>query len=118
MSDLITQNCKPCEGGTSPLSPQQITTYLAQVHSRWQHQPRQTSDEGGQPDSIQAELQFNNYYETTAFVNAVVWIAHQQDHHPDISFGYKNVTIEYSTHAIDGLSENDFICAAKIDALL
>ena len=61
---------------------------------------------------------FKNYYETTAFVNAVAWIAHREDHHPDISFGYKTCTVRYSTHAIHGISENDMICAAKVSALL
>jgi 4a-hydroxytetrahydrobiopterin dehydratase len=53
-----------------------------------------------------------------AFVNALAWIAHAEDHHPDIEVGYRNCHVRYSTHAIGGLSENDFICAAKIDALL
>ena len=52
-----------------------------------------------------------------AFINSLAWIAHQEDHHPDITFGYKKCRVEYSTHAVDGLTENDFICAAKIDAL-
>lgn len=68
--------------------------------------------------AIEATFEFDNYWQTTAFVNAVVWIAHSTDHHPDISFGYKTCTVSYWTHAVDGLSENDFICAAKIDALL
>lgn len=68
--------------------------------------------------SIRGEFTFKNYYRTVSFVNAVAWIAHREDHHPDISFGYKNCTIHYSTHAIGGLSENDFICAAKVDRLL
>jgi 4a-hydroxytetrahydrobiopterin dehydratase len=68
--------------------------------------------------AIEAPFAFDNYWQTTAFVNAVAWIAHTQDHHPDISFGYKTASVRYWTHAVDGLSENDFICAAKIDALL
>jgi 4a-hydroxytetrahydrobiopterin dehydratase len=69
-------------------------------------------------NTIQKSFIFKNYYETTAFINSVVWIAHKEDHHPDISFGYKQAVIVYTTHAINGLSENDFICAAKIDRLL
>jgi len=61
---------------------------------------------------------FKNYYQTTAFVNAVAWIAHTEDHHPDITFGYKTCTVSYATHSIGGLSENDFICAARVNALL
>ena len=61
---------------------------------------------------------FKNYYETMAFVNAVAFISHQEDHHPDIEVGYKTCKVRYFTHSIKGLSENDFICAAKVDALL
>ena len=65
-----------------------------------------------------ATFQFKNYYHTTAFVNAAVYVAHREDHHPDISFGYKTVQMTWWTHTADGLTENDFICAAKVDALL
>ena len=60
---------------------------------------------------------FKNYYHTLAFVNATAWISHRENHHPDIQVGYNKCIVSYSTHAIDGLSENDFICAAKIDML-
>jgi 4a-hydroxytetrahydrobiopterin dehydratase len=60
---------------------------------------------------------FKNYYQTMAFVNAVAWLAHREDHHPDMTAGYNRCRVDYSTHAVGGLSENDFICAAKIDAL-
>jgi 4a-hydroxytetrahydrobiopterin dehydratase len=60
---------------------------------------------------------FKTYHETMAFVNAAAWIAHRQDHHPDLSVGYKECTVSYTTHSAGGLSEKDFICAAKLDAL-
>ena len=60
---------------------------------------------------------FTNYYQTMAFVNALAWISHREDHHPDLQVGYNKCRVEYITHAIGGLSENDFICAAKCDAL-
>ena len=60
---------------------------------------------------------FNDHYETIAFVNAVAWMAHREDHHPELTVGYNTCHVEYTTHAIHGLSENDFICAAKVDAL-
>lgn len=63
-------------------------------------------------------LRFGNYHETIAFVNALAWIAHQQDHHPDLGVHYDRVEVRYSTHDVGGLSENDFICAAKVNALL
>jgi 4a-hydroxytetrahydrobiopterin dehydratase len=61
---------------------------------------------------------FTNYYQTMAFVNALAWISHREDHHPDLQVGHNKCRVEYTTHAIGGLSENDFICAAKCDALL
>lgn len=60
---------------------------------------------------------FTNYYETMAFVNAAAWISHRQDHHPDLAVGYKECTVTYTTHSAGGLSQKDFICAAKLDAL-
>ena len=60
---------------------------------------------------------FKNYYQTMAFVNATAWISHREDHHPDMTVGYNKCRVKYTTHAIKGLSENDFICAAKLDAL-
>lgn len=63
------------------------------------------------------EFRFDNYYATMAFVNAVAWIAHQQDHHPELTVGYNRCTVRYDTHTAKGISLNDFICAAKIDAL-
>jgi len=60
---------------------------------------------------------FTNYYQTMAFVNALAWISHREDHHPDLQVGHNKCRVEYTTHAIGGLSENDFICAAKCDAL-
>jgi len=61
---------------------------------------------------------FANHYETVAFANAVAWISHREDHHPHQTLGYSRCELEYTTHAVEGLTENDFICAAKVDALL
>lgn len=69
-------------------------------------------------NEISRTCRFGNYYQTIAFVNALAWVAHAEDHHPDLEVGYNRCRIRYSTHAIGGLSENDFICAARIDALL
>lgn len=60
---------------------------------------------------------FPNYWQTMAFVNAAAWIAHREDHHPEITVGYNACRVDYSTHDVEGISENDFICAAKLDAL-
>lgn len=104
--DLSKGKCKPCEGGVPPLSEDEAAALLATLDG-WRR-------EGAQ---IAKTYRFKNYYETTAFVNASAWISHREDHHPDISLGYNECTVRYTTHAIGGLSENDFICAAKIDAL-
>ena len=107
---LTEKKCVPCEGGTKPLSAERIAELKPQLSARWK-----VINDG---KAIQGTFEFKNYYRTTAFVNAVAWIAHNEDHHPDITFGYKTATIQYWTHAIGGLSTNDFICAAKVDALL
>ena len=67
---------------------------------------------------IEADFSFQNFHETISFTNAVAWIANQEDHHPNMEIGYKHCLVRLTTHKVGGLSENDFICAAKIDALL
>lgn len=105
--ELKAKTCRPCEGGTPPLDPGTIRSLL-KVLSGWEQQD----------DEIVKTFSFKNYYHTVAFVNAVAWLAHREDHHPEMTFGYKTCTVRYSTHSVGGLSENDFICAAKVDALL
>jgi len=67
--------------------------------------------------AISRTFTFPDYYTTIAFVNALAWIAHREDHHPDLEVGYNRCTVRFSTHSIGGLSDNDFICAARINAL-
>jgi 4a-hydroxytetrahydrobiopterin dehydratase len=62
-------------------------------------------------------FEFKDYYQVMAFVNAMAWMTHREDHHPDMTVGYNRCRVEYSTHSVGGLSETDFICAAKVDAL-
>ena len=69
-------------------------------------------------NEIAKTFNFKNYYETMAFVNAAAWISHRHDHHPDLEVGYNKCKVRYSTHSVGGLSENDFICAAKIEKLM
>ena len=109
MSDLSTKSCKPCEGGVSKLTNEQALTFLKQLND-W----RLVDDS----KAISKLFKFKNYYETLAFVNASAWISHRENHHPDLTVSYNTCTVKYMTHAIDGLSDNDFICAAKIDALI
>lgn len=109
MSELSQRKCEPCEGGVSPMGEEEARKHLSMINDDWK------MDSDGK--RISRDFKFRDYYHTTAFINAVAWIAHCEDHHPDISFGYNQATVVYSTHNIGGLSENDFICAAKVDAL-
>lgn len=109
MNELTQKHCKPCEGGVRPMARDQAERTLCEVPG-WSLNDAATE--------IERTFTFKDYYETVAFVNAVAWIAHREDHHPDIEFGYKRCRIRYATHAIGGLSENDFICAAKVNALV
>src|SRR5580765_7551961 len=108
MSTLQSRHCKPCEGGT-PLSPDEARRLGSEL-AGWTI--------SADTKEIRRTFEFKNYWRTMAFVNAVAWIAHTEDHHPDMAFGYKTATVTYWTHAINGLSENDFICAAKVGELL
>ena len=101
---LSDKTCKPCEGGSVPLSQEEIDRLLQDLEGWVQT--------GGE---ISKTITFRNYYETMAFVNATAWISHRENHHPDLEVGYSQCRVRYSTHAIGGLSENDFICAAKIE---
>lgn len=67
--------------------------------------------------AIVKNFRFANYHETMAFVNAIAWIAHRTDHHPDLEVGYSRCVVRYSTHSAGGLTDKDFVGAAKIDAL-
>ena len=105
-ADLAIRKCTNCEGGVSPLTADEAARLLKQLDG-W------SLDNG----MISKTYHFKNYYQTTAFVNATAWVSHREDHHPDIVLGYNQCRVSYVTHAINGLSENDFICAAKLDAL-
>ncbi len=96
------------EGGVAPMDAGAARDMLGQLND-WE------LDESGK--EISRSFKFKNNYETMAFVNALAWIAHREDHHPDLQVGYNRAHVRFSTHSIGGLSENDFICAAKIDAL-
>jgi 4a-hydroxytetrahydrobiopterin dehydratase len=102
--NLSEKSCLPCEGGSAPLPQERIDQLLPSL-AGW----AQTGME------ISKTFRFRNYYETMAFVNATAWISHRENHHPDLEVGYQQCRVRYTTHAIGGLSENDFICAAKIE---
>ncbi|HVE44202.1 MAG TPA: 4a-hydroxytetrahydrobiopterin dehydratase [Gammaproteobacteria bacterium] len=108
MSQLHTIRCVACEGGVPPLSETEVNQFLQEVRG-WSV----SSD----AKWIYHVFKFKDHYETMAFVNAIAWISHQENHHPDLEVGYNHCKVSYQTHAIGGLSKNDFICAAKIDQL-
>jgi len=109
-SDLRQEHCESCEGIGQALTPEQIGNLLPQLDKKWQVISEHTE--------IRRSFSFANFYETMAFVNAIAWIANQENHHPDLEMGYNYCHIRFMTHALKGLTLNDFICAAKIDALL
>jgi len=103
---LSDRRCKPCEGGVPPLTATAAAELL------------QTLDGWVLADNaIEKTFRFKDHHQTMAFVNAVAWISHREDHHPELTVGYADCRVRYWTHAVGGLSENDFICAAKVDRL-
>jgi len=103
------KHCKPCEGGVCPLDEPISARHLEQLPG-W----KLTGDKKG----IKRRLKFKDFSATISFINAMAYMSEQQGHHPDFSAGYNYCEVSYTTHAIGGLSENDFICAAKINSLL
>jgi 4a-hydroxytetrahydrobiopterin dehydratase len=110
MSKLRDRKCRACAPGTPVLTADRVADLLAQLESGWR-----VADDG---KSLRRAFGFADFYETMAFVNALAWIANAEDHHPDLEVGYDYCRVTFSTHSIGGLSENDFICAARIDALI
>ena len=108
MSELQSKHCIPCEGGVTPLTLAEAKAFLANM-------PGWETD--AEASLIFRRFTFRNFYVTMGFVNAVAWMAHQENHHPDMEIGFNYCTVKYTTHAINGLSENDFICAAKVNLL-
>ena len=107
IQDLARQQCIPLHGVENRLSPEWIARGM-QALTGWRIQDNE----------LVKEFQFSDYYRSIAFVNALVYVAHAQDHHPDLSVHYNRVQVRFSTHDVGGLSLNDFICAAKVDALV
>ena len=104
--ELSKTKCVPCVAGAPPLTDAEAARLLTRLRG-W-------AREG---NAIVKSYRFSSYYETLAFVNATAWISHREDHHPDLAVGYNHCRVSYTTHAVGGLSYNDFICAAKMDAL-
>ena len=110
MSELTAKHCVPCEGGLLPMTRPEAEKLLSRLHDDWSLNDDATE--------IRRDFGFKGFNRTMGFVNAVAWIANNENHHPDMEVGWGHCLVRFSTHAIEGLSENDFICAAKVDALL
>jgi 4a-hydroxytetrahydrobiopterin dehydratase len=106
---LTNMKCIPCEGGVAPLNKIEAENLLQALNPAWS----MSSDF----KSIKRRFEFKGFQKTIGFVNALAWIVNQENHHPELQVTYNSCEVTFTTHAIDGLSENDFICAAKIDAL-
>lgn len=106
--DLASRHCRPLKGSGHLLDGEAVAARLAAL-------PGWAVQEDGA--AIGRTFKFEDYHRTMAFVNALAFIAHREDHHPDLGVHYDRVVVRYSTHDVGGLSENDFICAAKASAL-
>jgi 4a-hydroxytetrahydrobiopterin dehydratase len=107
---LAAKKCVPCEGGVPALTRAEAEGLMRELHGDWKLAP--------DAKSLKRSLAFKDFHRTMSFVNALAHVANVEDHHPDLEIGYDYCRITYSTHAIGGLSQNDFICAAKIDRIV
>jgi 4a-hydroxytetrahydrobiopterin dehydratase len=101
----------PIHQNRKALGPTEIVTQLTQLNGE--------SANGWKliDGALEKHWKFANFHETMAFVNAVAWIAHREDHHPDIALGYNRCSLRFNTHDVNGISISDFFCAAAVDAL-
>jgi 4a-hydroxytetrahydrobiopterin dehydratase len=109
MTDLAQRKCKSCEGGVAPLTRGESERLLVELTTGWKLTP--------DANAIRREFAFKDFYRTMSFVNALAHVANIEDHHPDLEVGYNYCRFLFTTHANKGLSDNDFICAAKIDRI-
>jgi 4a-hydroxytetrahydrobiopterin dehydratase len=109
MNDLLNKKCAPCEGGIPPLDLKEIHKYQTKVDG-WHVKPNEKKNY-----FLEKDFKFTNFLDSQKFVNKIGEISEKEGHHPDILYGWGYAKITITTHAIEGLSENDFILAAKID---
>jgi len=100
--------CEACESGVGKETLETILQALDSLKG-WEYNPEE--------NVLRQTFRFQNFHETMAFVNAVAWIAHREDHHPDLHVGYKTCEVVYTTHSAGGVTRNDFICAAAVNRL-
>jgi 4a-hydroxytetrahydrobiopterin dehydratase len=106
-NELLNRACAPVPEGTTPLSGHDLEHLLGHVEG-WQLEGHR----------LVHTFEFEDHFQTMAFVNAVAWVSHREDHHPELVVGYNTCTVRYWTHTVGGLSENDFVCAAKVSHLV
>jgi 4a-hydroxytetrahydrobiopterin dehydratase len=106
MTNLLHRRCQALEGG-EPMDESQIRHHLAEVNGWHLNQ-----------GAIEKTFSFKNFYETVAFVNALAWVCNTEDHHPELKVTYNRCIVRFDTHSVGGISINDFICAAKVNALV
>lgn len=109
MTKLALRRCTPIKKGSKPISPGIARSLLNQINNKWRLDP--------QAKFIERDFEFADFRRAIEFVNAVAWVANGQDHHPDLEISYNRCKLRFSTHTAGGLTVNDFICAAKVDAL-
>jgi len=109
MNDLLSAHCQQYSKGTPSLDSAESLVLLDKI-TGWT-----ISDDN---KNISRCFKFKNYHQTIAFVNATAWISHEEDHHPELQISYNRCHVIFSTHSVNGLSRNDFICASKFNALL
>lgn len=107
--NLAQKSCVPCEGGIPPLTRKEFEPMLSEINPSWQVI---------EDKKLRREFEFSSFMEAISFVNTVASLAEAEGHHPDIQIHYKKVIVELWTFTIHGLFDNDFIVAAKIDALI
>lgn len=105
-TELLSMRCRPLDGG-APMSTEEISAQLNVLPGWREHE-----------GAIERRFVFADFYQSVAFVNALAWIAHREDHHPDLAVSYASVTVRFNTHSVGGISINDFICAAQVQALV
>ena len=109
MNDLDKKKCLPCEGGLNPLSKNECQIFLDKLNKDWSLSK--------DIKSIERTFTRKNHNDISSLINLIIHISNIEDHHPEVTFGYNTAVVKYFTYAIDGLSENDFICAAKLDKI-
>ena len=107
LAELANQSCRPLRGAEHLLAAATVIERLAVLPGWVEH-----------AGAIEKTFEFKNFHETMAFVNALAYIAHREDHHPDLAVSYGRCTVRFNTHDVGGLSDNDFVCAAKVESLV